>query len=100
MSDEQHDRLLKACKPVAMIALQCGSPRSPQENDVWRALGEEMGFKWDTARPYPGEGPKVFTAEPIHADTSYSISATGVLQLQRADGTPIEIDLVQAGMLP
>lgn len=99
MSDEQHDRLLKACKPAAMIALQCGSPRSPQENanDVWRALGEEMGFKWDTARPCPGEGPKVFTAEPIHKDT---ISASGILQLWRADGTPIEIDLVQAGMLP
>lgn len=69
MTDEQYAQLLEACKPVPMIALQCGSPRSPQQNanDAWRKLGEEMGFKWDTAHPYPGHGPKVFSAEPLHA---------------------------------
>lgn len=67
MTDEQFERLKQASRPVAMIALQCGSPRSPQENanDAWRALGEEMGFRWDTARPYPSDDPKVFTAEPL-----------------------------------
>ena len=67
MTDEQFERLKRASQPAAMIALQCGQPRSPQENanDVWRALGEELGFKWDTARPYLGEGPKAFTAEPL-----------------------------------
>ena len=67
MTDEQFERLKRASQPVAMIALQCDQPRSPQANanDVWRALGEELGFKWDTARPYPSEGPKVFTAEPL-----------------------------------
>ena len=32
MTQEDFDRLLNACKPVPMIALQCGTPRSPQEN--------------------------------------------------------------------
>ena len=64
MTEEQLERLLEACKPVPMIMLQCGAPRSPQEraNDAWKALGKEMGFQHMTVRP-TGEGDRVFTAE-------------------------------------
>lgn len=65
MTQEQYETLLKACQPVPMIALQCGTPRSPQENAnaAWKKLADEMGFKWDTVKPYGGN-PLEFTAEP------------------------------------
>ena len=65
MTDEDFANLLKACKPVPLIMLQCGEPRSPQENAnyAWHRLGEKMGFKHMTVKP-SGKGPKVFTAEP------------------------------------
>jgi len=65
MTQEQLDRLLSACRPVAMIALQCGAPRSPQENanEAWKALAKELGFVWDTAKPSP-KGERFFTAIP------------------------------------
>ena len=66
MSQEQLDKLLDACKPVPMIALQCGTPRSPQANanDAWAALGKELGFDAMTVRP-TGKGDRFFSAEPI-----------------------------------
>lgn len=68
MSAEQHETLLAACRPVALIMLQCGMPRSPQENanDAWKRLGEEMGFVWDTAQP-SGTGPRFFSAEAVES---------------------------------
>ena len=64
MTKEQLNKLMKACKSVPMIALQCGTPRSPQEraNDAWNALGKEMGFDHHTVRPN-GKGDRFFTAE-------------------------------------
>jgi hypothetical protein len=53
MSDEDHAKLLEACKPVPAIALHCGTPKSRQENadDAWRRLGEKMGFDYKTVIP-------------------------------------------------
>ncbi len=66
MTQTQLDKLLDACKPVMMIALQCGTPASPQENanNAWKALGDEMGFDHLTVEPN-GKGDRFFTAEPI-----------------------------------
>jgi hypothetical protein len=66
MTEEDLAALLEACRRVPLIALQCGTPRSPQEqaNDAWRRLGAKMGFKPMTVRPVPGAGQRVFTAEP------------------------------------
>lgn len=70
MSQEQLDKLLDACKPVRMIALQCGAPSSRQENAnrAWQALGAEMGFKHMSVQPVPGKGYHFFTAEPVDGD--------------------------------
>ena len=64
MTQEQLDNLMEACKPVAMIMLQCGRPASPQENanNAWASLGEEMGFDGMTVEP-TGKGDRFFTAE-------------------------------------
>lgn len=65
MSQEQLDKILDACKPVPMIMLQTGTPLSPQEmaNNAWAALGEEMGFDSETARPVEGQPTTVFEAD-------------------------------------
>jgi len=64
MTQEQLDALLSACTTVPMIALQCGTPRSQQENanNAWKALGKVMGFDSETVRPN-GKGDRFFTAE-------------------------------------
>ena len=64
MTDEQLKTLLDACKPVPLVALQCGMPSSPQEraNVAWKALGQEMGFKYMTVRPVKNDQKK-FIAE-------------------------------------
>lgn len=69
MTAEQLAKLMDAGKPVSMIALQCGTPSSPQENAnrAWQSLGEEMGFIWDTVRPVSGKGNRFFTAETSKA---------------------------------
>ena len=66
MTQAQLDTLMESMKPVPMIALNCGSPRSPQENanSAWERLGKEMGFKHMTVRPVSSKGPLYFTAEP------------------------------------
>ena len=65
MTQAQLDKLLEACKHVPLIMLQCGMPRSQQENAnaAWKALGDEMGFDWTTAEP-TGNGDRFFRAEP------------------------------------
>ena len=66
ITQSQLDRLLEACRPVPMIALQCGMPASPQEraNDAWETLGRVMGFQHMTVEPIPSKGYRFFTAEP------------------------------------
>lgn len=71
MTQEQLDTLMNASKPVMMIALQCGTPSSPQENAnaAWANLGKTMGFHPITVRPN-GKGDRFFSAEvnydPVH----------------------------------
>lgn len=69
LNDEQYARLMEACKPVPYLVIGGVLPRSPRENAeaVWRALGEELGFKWETARPIPGKGDRFFSADPAEA---------------------------------
>ena len=68
MTEEQLVRVLEASKPTPVLlgsgGLALGS--SPQENAnrAWRRLGEEMGFQFMTVAPVPGQGVRVFTAEP------------------------------------
>jgi hypothetical protein len=66
MSPEDLNKLLEACCPVPLIALQCGIPPSPQEsaNRAWCALGERMGFDGMTAEPSP-KSQRHFTAIPL-----------------------------------
>ena len=65
MTEAQYEKLISACRPVPMIMLQCGTPRSQQAraNDAWKELGNEMGFQHMTVRP-TGKGDRFFTAEP------------------------------------
>jgi predicted TIM-barrel fold metal-dependent hydrolase len=65
MTQQDLDELLEACKPVPMIMLQCGTPRSPKQNanDAWARLGKHMGFDPMTVRP-TGQGDRFFSATP------------------------------------
>jgi hypothetical protein len=67
MSEQDRQTLLDCSKAVPMIALQCGTPASPQENAnrAWAALGEKMGFKPMTVEPVPGKGDRFFRAESV-----------------------------------
>lgn len=66
LTDAQLAKLLDACKPTPAMWGSGGMPmfNTPQENanDAWRALGKEMGFKWDTCQPVPGKSQRFFTA--------------------------------------
>ena len=64
LTKEWFEKLLNASKPVPLIALNCGRPRSPQENanSIWQALGEEFGFEYMSVLPNLGDKMK-FTAE-------------------------------------
>jgi len=64
MTQKQLDIILNACKPVPLIALNCGMPTSPQENanTAWSKIGKEMGFKPMTVKPN-GKGDRFFSAE-------------------------------------
>jgi len=67
LTDAQYERLMDASKPVAMIALQCGTPSSPRENAnrVWQEVAREHGVRFDTIGPCYGLGPKFFDALPL-----------------------------------
>ena len=66
MTEADLANLLDAMKPVPMIALQCGTPRSVQENAnaAWARLGERMGFDPMTVAPN-GRGGRFFSAEAL-----------------------------------
>lgn len=65
MTAADYAELFEVCKPVPMIALQCGPVASPQENAnrAWCALGRRMGFDGMTVEPSP-TGNRFFTAIP------------------------------------
>ena len=66
MTEQELYELMSASKPVAMIALQCGQPSSPQENanEAWRKLGEKYGFNHMTVQPR-GSSKRCFSAELV-----------------------------------
>jgi len=66
MTEADLEQIKEACKPVLMIALQCGTPSSPQENAnrAWKTLGERMGFDGMTVEP-SSKGARFFTAEEV-----------------------------------
>ena len=66
MTTDDLAALLEAMKPVPMIAPQCGTPRSVQENAnaAWARLGEKMGFDPMTVRPN-GKGDRFFSADAL-----------------------------------
>jgi hypothetical protein len=66
MTTDDLAALLEAMKPVPMIMLQCGTPRSVQENAnaAWARLGEKMGFDPLTVRPN-GRGDRFFFADAL-----------------------------------
>jgi len=66
MTEADLTKIMDASKPVPMIALQCGTPRSPQENAnaAWKELGESMGFDHMTVSP-TGKGDRFFSAEEV-----------------------------------
>lgn len=43
---------------------------SPQENAnaAWKALGQEMGFQWDSGHPRTPETSMISFAEPLQVD--------------------------------
>lgn len=66
MSQSQLDRLLDAMKSVPFLVIGGMAPRSQQENAnaAWQALGDEMGFVWDSVMPEPSKGERSFLAIP------------------------------------
>ena len=64
MSEADLAKLLDACRPSRMIALQCGPVTSPQEraNAAWDGLGKKLGFKAMTVEP-SRKGDRYFTAK-------------------------------------
>lgn len=68
LTTEQYDKLIDACRSVPLIMLQCGMPRSAQQNanDAWCALGKELGFDGMTVQP-SDKGKRFFTAEQVAA---------------------------------
>ena len=93
MTEDDLADLLKAMRPVPMIALQCGTPRSVQENAnaAWAGLGKKMGFDPMTVQP-TGQGDRFFTAvavppEKIHVQrdgASWCATLPGFINLQES----------------
>ena len=65
MTEEDKQKILSASKPIPMIMLQCGMPRSHQQraNDAWSELGSRMGFDFMTVLP-EGDNDCCFSAVP------------------------------------
>lgn len=71
MTQDDLDKILKACKPVPYMVVGGHAPRSPQEkaNAAWAELGSCMGFESMTVKPVAGKGQRFFTAVPSEEET-------------------------------
>lgn len=67
MTEQQHNDLTYACRPVPYIIVGGVPPISQQANvnAAWKALGAELGFDWDSVEAVPGKGARFFTAMPL-----------------------------------
>ncbi len=63
LTQAQYDAILAASKPVTYMVIGGMEPSSPRENAhrAWQALGKDLGFDWETARPSE-RGTMFFTA--------------------------------------
>jgi hypothetical protein len=112
MTQEQFQTLIGSMKgtPVMMVG-EVDLGRSAQENanDAWKALGQELGFQWDTVDPIPGKAAWHFTAEilpppkpklptPIEVlkDLAYQIKDSGYVDKH---GHPMEMNKAYQTML-
>ncbi|WP_145270237.1 hypothetical protein [Tautonia plasticadhaerens] len=72
MTEEDLKTLLEACRPTPAMYLSGGQPMSssPQENAnrAWAALGEKMGFDYNTVQPISGKGQRFFSAVPSETE--------------------------------
>jgi hypothetical protein len=70
MTEEDMEKLLKACQPVPMIMVGGYAGRSAQEraNDAWAELGQRMGFDAMTVQPIQSKGDRWFTAVPSETE--------------------------------
>lgn len=59
LSEDQHEFILKACKPKDGR----DGPDIDQVNRAWDLLGKHMGFDGRTCEPEFGLGDRFFTAE-------------------------------------
>ena len=68
MSEEDYQKLLEASKPTPCMMIGTYTPPTPQENAnrAWRALGERMGFVFQSVKP-SSKGHRFFTAIPQEA---------------------------------
>ena len=90
MTEDDLSQIIKACKSVPLIALQCGTPKSPQANanDAWNGLGKRMGFDGATVEP-TSKGNRFFTAVPIEAEKCgikeeiQKVELTGMEKIER-----------------
>lgn len=66
LSDEDYEKLRRACEPVPYIVVGGIAPVSRQENanSVWKFLGDKLGFHHMTAFPVLTKSDRFFTAEP------------------------------------
>ncbi len=64
MTEEDLAELKNAFRPIPLVAIHTGMPRSQQEraNDAWQKLGDKMSFQHMTVKP-SGQGDRFFTAE-------------------------------------
>lgn len=69
LNDAQFKTLMDACRPTPAMWGSGGAPlfSTPQENAnrVWKDLGNEMGFVWNSCRDAGTGDQRDFTAEPI-----------------------------------
>lgn len=66
MSEEIYQRMLTKRGPEMLIGGYSTSDFDQMTaNDKWKALGKEMGFVWDTARPISGKSDRFFSAIPL-----------------------------------
>lgn len=75
MTEEDLEKLLKACRPTPVMFLSGGRSMfgTPQENanNAWAELGNKMGFQWDTVES-SSKGNRFFLAEPVHCASTAS----------------------------
>jgi hypothetical protein len=66
MTDQQLKDLHAACRPIPYLVVGGVQPMSFKEriDNLWKVMGDSMGFDYKTAAPAQGKGEKWFSAVP------------------------------------